>query len=40
MDVEEVIRQLHLFSEEDQGRCVRPFTLQSDEDLSGLSDDN
>ena len=35
-DVEEVIRQLHLLSEEDRERCIRPFTVQSDEDLSGL----
>ena len=40
MDVEEVIRQLHLFSEEEQGRCMRPFTVQSDEEVSGLSDEN
>ena len=30
---------LHLFSEEDRGRCIRPFTVQSEEDLSGLSDE-
>ena len=40
MDVEEVIRQLHLLSEEDRERCIRPFTVQSEEDLSGLSDEN
>ena len=25
LDVEEVIRQLHLFSEVERGRCMRPF---------------
>ena len=40
LDVEEAIRQLHLLSEEDRERCIRPFTVQSDEDLSGLSDEN
>ena len=34
LDVEEVIRQLHLLPEEDRGRRIRPFTLQSEEDLS------
>ena len=28
LDAEEVIRQLHLLSEEDRGRCIRPFTVQ------------
>ena len=32
LDVEEVIRQLHLFSEEEWGRCMRP---QSDEEVLG-----
>ena len=40
LDVEEVIRQLHLFSQEERGRCMRPFTMQSDEEVSGLSDEN
>ena len=40
LDVEEVIRQLRLFSEEDRGRCIRTFTVHSEEDLSGLSDAN
>ena len=40
MDVEEVIRQLHLFSEEERERCMRPFTVKSDEEVSGLSDEN
>ena len=35
-----MIRQLHLFSEEDRERCMRPNTVQSDEELSGLSDEN
>ena len=35
LDVEEVIRQLHLLSEEDGERCIRPFSVQSEEDLSG-----
>ena len=39
LDVEEVIRQLHLFSEEERERCMRPFTVQSEE-VSGLSDEN
>ena len=38
-DVEEVIRQLQLFSEEERGRCMRPSTVQSDEEVSGLSDE-
>ena len=33
MDVEEVIRQLHLFSKEEWVRCMRPFTVQSDEEV-------
>ena len=40
LDVEEAIRHLHLFSEEDRGRCIRPFAVHSEEDLSGLSDEN
>ena len=40
LDVEEVIRQLYLFSEEDRERCIRPFAVQSEEDLSGPSDAN
>ena len=40
LDVDEVIRQLRLFSEEDRGRCIRPFTVHCEEDLSGLSDAN
>ena len=39
LDVEEVIRQLHLLSEEDRGWRIGPFTVQSEEDLSGLSDE-
>ena len=40
LDVEEVTRQLHLFSEEERGRSMRPFIVQSDEEVSGLSDEN
>ena len=40
LDVEEAIRHMHLLSEEDRGRCIRPFTVQSEEDLSGLSGEN
>ena len=40
LDVEEVIRQLHLLSEEDRGRRIRLSTVQSEEDLSGLPDEN
>ena len=40
MDVEEVNRQLHLFSEEERERCLCPFTVQSDDEVSGLSDEN
>ena len=40
LDVEVVIRQLHLFPEEDRERCIRPFTVHSEEDVSGLSDAN
>ena len=28
LDVEDVIRRLHLFSEEERERCTRPFTVQ------------
>ena len=40
LDVEEVIRQLGFLSEEERGRCIRPFTVHSDEEISGLSDEN
>ena len=40
LDVEEVIRQLRLCSEEDRGRCIRTFIVHGEEDLSGLSDAN
>ena len=40
LDVEEVIRQLGFLSEEDRERCMRTFAVQSDEEVSGLSDEN
>ena len=39
-DVEEVIRQLRCLSEEDRERCMRTFAVQSDEEVSSLSDEN
>ena len=40
LDVEEVIRQLSFLSEEDREQCMRTFAVQSDEEISGLSDGN
>ena len=40
LDVEEVIRQLRCLSEEDREQCMRTFAVQSDEEVSSLSDEN